>query len=108
MPKHRISLYGNNDGYFTPDLGTVKNANCGICGKQMNVKRNVLGPTGWAEAMAKRKHRYDSFTCPYYEKDWHKKIINLINEARNTSSSNIIKIIEKEIYKILRTKKVPK
>lgn len=34
---------------------------CGVCGAQMNVKRNITGATSFAESIAKQEHTYDSF-----------------------------------------------
>ena len=72
----KINWYGNN-GHCFPAPGTVKAAECGVCGTEMNVRRNVLGPTSSAEAMAGRKHRHDSFACPHVAEDWHKRIDQL-------------------------------
>ena len=57
--------------------GTMATATCGVCGSPMNVTRNVLGPTGFAEAMSGNKHLHDRFTCPNKSKDWHLKICRL-------------------------------
>ncbi len=89
----KIDWRGNN-GWFFPKPGTVKAARCGICGSLMNVKRNVLGPTGWAESMAHQGHLHDSFTCPNLNKDWHEKIVNLKSEARSTACDKIKKILK--------------
>lgn len=85
-----INWYGNN-GSCNPLPGTLATANCGVCGSPMNVRRNVLGPTGLAEAMSGNKHLHDKFTCPKKTESWHIKIYRLkmkvykaeINEADN-------------------------
>ena len=72
----QIDWYGNG-GRCSPSPGTVETAECGVCGMQMNVERNVLGATGFAEAMGGEKHRYDRFICPRITEDWHKRICRL-------------------------------
>ncbi len=101
----KINWYGNQ-GHLSPDPGTVKTAECGICGKQMNVKRNVLGATSWAESMGHGKHLHDSFTCPNLNKDWHEKIVSLKCEAHNTASDKIKKILKEEIAELLEANAV--
>lgn len=103
--RHNIDWSGN-DGFCNHAPGTVKRAKCGICRMQMNVERNVLGPTSFAEAIGKGKHRHDSFTCPNISKDWHEKIVNLKCEAHNTASDKIKKILEKEIVELLQANAV--
>lgn len=72
----KIDWYGN-DGRCCPNPGTLDEVKCGVCGAKMNVRRNILGPTGMAEAMAGRKHLHDSFTCPNIKKVWHERIVRL-------------------------------
>ncbi|MDP1719180.1 MAG: hypothetical protein Q8L24_02010 [bacterium] len=102
-----INWYGN-DGSCNPLPGTMTTAICGVCGSQMNVKRNVLGTTSLAEAMSGNKHLYDKFTCPNKNKNWHLKICRLkmkvykaeMNEADNLEE--LRKKTKKEILEILK------
>ena len=102
-----INWYGNN-GYNFPLPGTVRTAKCGVCGARMHVKRNVLGTTSYAEAVAGRKHRHDSFRCPRVGKDWHKRIYKLkidvyLAEIRKAADYEEKKrAAEKEILRILK------
>jgi hypothetical protein len=91
-----------NDGRLNPSPGTVKTAKCGICDKQMKVKRNVFSATGFVEAIGGGKHLHDSFICPDITKSWHRRILSLRNEARDTKSNRIKKILEEEILEILQ------
>ncbi len=100
--RHKIN-WNRNDGYCNPAPGIVKTAKCGVCGRQMNVERNVLGATSSVEAMMRRKHLHDSFTCPNINKSWHEKIVNLKNEALNTASDKIKKILGEEIIELLES-----
>lgn len=107
----QINWYGN-DGRCNPTPGTIENAECGVCGARMNVERNVLGTTGFAEAVFGRKHRYDRFTCPRREENWHKRIYHLkmdvyvaeINGAINYEEKK--KSAGKEIIKLLKANAV--
>ena len=95
-----------NSGWLAPDPGTCKSLKCGICDDEMNVKRNVLGPTSFVGALGGIKRLHDSFTCPNLEVDWHKKIVDLYREVRNTNSVTIKKIIREEIKNIRKTRKL--
>lgn len=103
--KRKINWQGN-DGCCNSAPGTVKTAKCGICGSQMNVKRNVLDATSSIEKMCHSKHRHDSFTCPNINKSWHEKIVNLKYEAYDTASNKIKKILEKEMAELLEANAV--
>ncbi|MBI2024812.1 MAG: hypothetical protein HYT03_01855 [Candidatus Harrisonbacteria bacterium] len=71
-----IDWYANVGRCF-PEPGTIKKVNCGVCGAQMKVRRNVLGPTSWAMTVVGMKRRHDSFTCPRISEDWHERIVHL-------------------------------
>ena len=101
-----MKLFGNS-GYLTPDPGVVQQAWCDVCGAEMLVKRNVLGPTSFAGAMGGTKHLHDSFRCLHYEEDWHEHVVKMMSEARNTKSRRIRAIIVQEIKEVLSTRKVP-
>jgi len=93
------------NGYFTPDPGEVVRTHCDICETLMDVKRNVFGPTGWAEAMAKRGHLHDVYTCPRKEEKWHKHIEKLTEEMNKTVSVNIKALLTDEIEETLESNK---
>lgn len=71
---YKFNWNGNN-GYCYPEPGQVAQAECGICGTRMNVERNVLGPTGFAENLAGGKHLHDRFLCPNLAASWHDEIV---------------------------------
>ena len=71
-----INWYGN-DGSCNPLPGVMATATCGVCGSPMNITRNILGPTGLAEAMSGNRHLHDRFTCPKKTENWHKEIYRL-------------------------------
>ena len=102
--------FNGNDGRCYPDPGEVKKVECGICGMQMNVERNVYGHTGFAEAMGKYRHLHDRFTCSNLLASWHERIVKLrldahiycynINHKDETEKTR--KELEKKVKKILR------
>lgn len=102
-----IDWYGN-DGRCNPLPGTVATATCGACGSPMNVTRNVLGPTGLAEAMSGNKHLHDQFNCPNKTEGWHKKIVRLKMRVymaeihEDPHFKELKKKAKKEILKIFR------
>ena len=97
---------------FYPNCDTVSEMFCKACDMKMNVRRHVNGPRSWAESMAHLTGNdyadHDCFTCPNSGKPWHNQVIALKIEARNTASSSITKIIEEEMYIVLRNKTVTK
>jgi hypothetical protein len=54
---------------------------CGVCGTAMKVVRNVLGPRGFAQAMAGGKSLHDAYYCPNRGESWHKQLIAFRQEA---------------------------
>lgn len=97
-----------NDGVYFPDPGTVQSAKCGICGTEMEVTRNVNGPTQFVMAVSGAKRLHDAFFCPHYKDDWHKRVSDLWGEIGiGTKSAKIKKLIREEIGEILKKRKVP-
>lgn len=88
----------------TPDPGEHESMTCSTCGDAMDVERDVEGATGFAEAMAGRKHKYDRFTCPNAGTDWHVQVIKLMQEADRTASASVEKVIREEIVTVLGTR----
>lgn len=76
----KIDWYGN-DGRSHPAPGTVDSVECGVCGTNMNVTRNVIGSTSYAETISGGKHRYDNFECPQRGKIWHRQIYKLKSDV---------------------------
>ena len=107
MPTRRMVMVNEeylnkNDGCVFSDPGKFKTLECGICGGPMNVERNRMGPTGFGEAMSRRKHLHDYFWCPKHDEDWHRRIQELKSEANDTESKKIKKILMKEIQEVLK------
>jgi hypothetical protein len=81
----------------------VEGMACRVCGEPMQVRRDVLGPTGFASAMGGRAcwTRHDEFWCVSSDEDWHQQALRLRKEATATPSRAIREILEKEIAEVL-------
>lgn len=95
-----------NSGRCYPEPGEVAQAECGICGTQMNVDRNVNGPVCFAEAMGPIGYLHDRFTCPNFTESWHKRIGYLKRDAvirsfQAGSEDDAKDDLEKKVAKIL-------
>ena len=100
-----MEWYGNN-GRLTSDPDVHLLVNCDVCGTRMTVRRNVLGATGFDEAMSGHKHRHDVFTCPHLKTAWHEHVVAVIEEGRQFKSLRLRAILQKEIETVLRTRRV--
>jgi hypothetical protein len=96
------------NGNFTPSPGTEKEMLCDVCSANMDVKRDVYGPTGFAEGMAGRGHLHDEFTCPFIDAMWHLQASQLQELARETPSKTFESLLNAEIEQILQTRKETK
>lgn len=96
---------------YTPDVNEVppgEVVNCGVCGDAMNERRNVLGPRGYASALAGSKSLHDEFECPNRESDWHVQIVKLRRKIEETPSSKIADLLKTEVLEILDNRKATK
>lgn len=87
---------------FRPEPGTVHSAVCGICGQDMNVKRDCFGPTSWAGAMSGVKRTFDLFECPNIDTQWHKQATKLKECANSTPSKRLQDAFMEECEEIIR------
>ena len=75
---------------------------CTVCGAVMNVRRNIFGPTSFAQAMARTGRWHDRFSCPYREEPWHERVAALGAEARRVPSDVLARIIRLEAADIVQ------
>lgn len=87
---------------FYENPGKVEQHVCRVCGTVCDVKRNVMGPTGWAEGMAKRAHLHDRFSCPYTSKDWHDQAAELVEAIEETPSPRVAALMRQDLQDLLR------
>ena len=91
--------------HFTPDPGEKDKMFCRVCAAEMDVKRNVNGPTSSIESMGGGKHPHDSFSCPNTKYDWNSQVRTLKARVEKETSQFIADILEQEIEKVLKEKK---
>lgn len=106
-----MRLEGNTHCRYTPDCGKVpagETVECGVCGEVMTETRNVEGPRGIAQALAKGKSLHDFFECPHYKADWHKQAVKLREEAARTPSKKFESLLLEEADSIVATQKATK
>jgi hypothetical protein len=99
--------------FFTgePDRHAVMH--CRVCGEPMAVDRDVVGPTGWAHAMAIRaghaKGRlHDEFHCERAGEPWHRQALALRQEAEQTPSKRLAELLTAEADEVVRTRTATK
>lgn len=91
--------------HFTPDPGDEDKMFCGVCNAEMDVERNVKGATGWAEAISRKGHLHDVFSCPHAHENWHNQARVLKQRIEGESSRTIAELLIKELDEVLETKK---
>jgi hypothetical protein len=97
------SLISLHPGYdmIMPEPGKLDSWNCQVCGSEATVRRNVLGTTNWASAMANVKNKHDAFTCPHVGQLWHSQALRLIKEREATASPMLASFIQGDLDKLL-------
>lgn len=88
--------------------GERESMTCPVCNEEMEVKRNVTGPTSWAGAIMRKEHLHDTFTCNNAGKKWHKQVRKLREEILATPSAKLAEIFQGEIEQILVRKRCTK
>jgi deoxycytidylate deaminase len=94
--------------HFSPEPGAIDVMHCRVCDAIMDVKRNVNGATGYAEAMSGHKHLHDSFSCKYAEEDWHCQVRILKQRIEDETSQTMAGLLAEEMNEVLKSKKPTK
>lgn len=103
--KKKQKKLGETQFSYTPDPGTVEGpVQCGVCGTEMEVKRDCYGPRGFAMAMSGSKSGYDSFQCPLQKEDWHRQVVKILETAHETPSSVLENMLRQEVKEILESR----
>lgn len=98
----KMTNLGDTQSVFTPDAGRVKGpVRCGVCGQKMEEHLDCYGPISSVESMAGSKHHHDLFVCPNREEKWHRQVVALRKEKKETASVVISLILEQEIKVVL-------
>lgn len=93
---------------FTPDPGICSGMRCRVCSENMEVQRNVKGPTSSAAVMAKLDSVHDHFFCKHAAEAWHAQALILLQKATSSPSAVLEKLLREEAADILRTRKATK
>lgn len=83
---------------FITKPGEYEELRCAVCGSICNVKRNVMGPRCYAEAVGKREGLHDKYECPHVEEDWHEECFDLSLELRETHSPTLKVIVRRDYF----------
>ncbi len=86
---------------FDEKPGVVQEHVCQVCHSTCLVNRNVMGPTGWAESMAKRGHLHDWFHCPHAQKEWHEQALQIVLAIEETPSKSVAELMHKDLAELL-------
>ncbi len=106
-----MQLSSNEQCQYTPDPGVVaegESVHCGVCGDKMNEIRDCNGPRGFAMAMSGSKSLHDYFSCPNMDDEWHKQVVLLRKEARESNSNAITTILLAEAEQVCCNRKPTK
>ena len=91
-----------------PNPGKFKVLKCGVCGTNMDVQRDVYGPTSFGAAMGKTGRDHDAFHCPYSDDDWHQQAKTLHRAARETPSRILSDLFYREALTLCKTRQATK
>ena len=80
---------------------TFQSIYCPVCGTLNTVKRNQLGPTNVASAMAGIESLYDEFDCPYFNEPWHAEAVELQQKLEETTSKRVRELYRLDLEEIL-------
>lgn len=90
------------EGYWSTKPGELERMDCHVCGAACEITRDVFGPTGFAEAMAKRGHWHDRVDCPHSGRVWHNSVYRLKNKIAATPSKRLAALMKLDVDDILR------
>jgi hypothetical protein len=93
--------------------GEAAEMRCRVCGEPMRARRDVVGPTGWAHAMAIKAGAaqgtpHDELACDHSGEAWHRQALALRMEAARTPSRELEKILSAEAEELVRTRAATK
>ena len=93
------------DMFFT-NTDSKDGMRCKICGQSCEVDRGVNGPTSFGGAMKGIDRLHDRFTCPNHGEPWHEQALDLFMAIEKHPSPSIKRIMEGDLKKIIKKKKV--
>lgn len=84
----------HEEGYRWAKPGTVSEAACRVCATPCTITVNVLGPTNFASAIAKRHTLHDRIRCPRSGEDWHNDAVILQRAIDAMPSARVAAIMQ--------------
>jgi len=99
--------------FFTSEPGRHVVLHCRVCGEPMAAARDVVGPTGWAHAMAIRAGQangrlHDRFHCTQCSEPWHRQALALRQQAERSPSKQFADVLTDEAGEVVRTRTATK
>jgi hypothetical protein len=94
--------------FSQPVPGIYEELDCGVCGRRMDVERNIRGPRSFVEGMAGATVLHDVFECPKRKEKWHQQAKALFKLAKETPSGTLEQIYTKEMEIVLGEEKPTK
>ena len=76
---------------------------CKVCNEEMQVERNIL-----YTARGGSKIPRDRFTCKHSDEQWHKQVLALRMEIKDTPSKGLAALMEIDVKDVLAARKATK
>jgi hypothetical protein len=108
IPRMPGTLHAGWD-FAVTEPGEAAEVLCRVCGEAMEASRGVVGPTGWAHAMAvaagvMQGKPHDEFRCVHAGEPWHRQALALKMEAAGTASGRLGRMLLEEAEQVVRTR----
>lgn len=95
-------MTNQTDGWdtFKRDCGTEEML-CRVCQSPMTVRRGVEDFRNSRDAMNGLKTKFDYFQCQYSPSAWHTQALKILQEAEETASPTLKKILKTDANDIV-------
>jgi hypothetical protein len=85
------------EGYRWTRPGELRRARCYVCGEPCEIRRNVLGPTCFAQAIGKHATLHDAIVCPHSGRRWHNRVYELRCAIEDSPSKRLAAIMREDL-----------
>ena len=85
----------------------LSSAICRVCDSEMTVERGIMAPLPTYGALS-RRFLQDRFRCPHYRENWHIQAGRIQDEAANSSSATISRLLLRELDHVLSSRTATK
>lgn len=90
MPHRHYDLFITEPHHSVPVF-------CRVCGAPCRVRRDVLGPVGFASALAGQKVRHDEHVCLHTGEAWHERAVAMLRSIEAEPSERIAQVRRAEL-----------